>query len=51
MLLIGKYIIEDLEAEMIGKPKETSNIDNVDLAEEANVDEDTTTEAKAFDEM
>ena len=39
-------MIDYLEAELTGAPKDTSNTDNMDLAEEANVDETITTEAK-----
>ena len=35
-------MIGDLEAELTGEPKKTSNTDNVDLSEEANVDESIT---------
>ena len=44
-------MIEDLEAELTGATKETSNTDNLELAEEANVDEAITAEAKAINEM
>ena len=44
-------MIEDLEADMTGSPKETSNTDNSAVSEEANVDESITSEAKASNEM
>ena len=44
-------MIEDLEADMTGSPKETSNTDNSAVSEEANVDESITFEAKASNEM
>ena len=44
-------MIEDLEAELTGAPKETSNTDNSEVAEEKNVDESITAEAKAINEM
>ena len=40
-----KQMIEDLEADMTGSPKETSNTDNSAVSEEANVDESITSEA------
>ena len=46
-----KQMIEDLESELTGTPKETSNTDNVDLAEQENVDKATTAEAKAIKDM
>ena len=46
-----KQMIEDLEADMTGSPKETSNTDNSAVSEEANVDESITSEAKASNEM
>ena len=44
-------MIEDLEAELTGAPKETSNTDNLEMAEEANADEAITVEAKASNDM
>ena len=44
-------MIEDLESELTGTPKETSNTDNVDLAEQENVDKAITAEAKAIKDM
>ena len=44
-------MIEDLEAELTGAPKETSNTDNVDLSEEANFDEAITAEPEENNEM
>ena len=40
-------MIEDLEAELTGALKETSNTDNLAVSEEANVDEAITAESKA----
>ena len=40
-------MIEDLESELNGALKETSNIQNLEVAEEANIDEAIITEAKA----
>ena len=39
-------MIEDLEAGLTGSPGKTSNVDNLEVAEEANVDEAITAEAK-----
>ena len=44
-------MIDDLEAELAGSLKKTSNSDNLAVAEEANVDEAITVEAKASNEM
>ena len=44
-------MVEDLESELTGAPIETSNTDNVDLAEVENVDEAITAEAKAITDM
>ena len=44
-------MIEDMEAELTGALKKTSNTDNLVVAEEANVDEAVTEEAKAVDDM
>ena len=44
-------MIEDLEADFTGEPKEASNTDDVALAEVANADEVITAEAKASNEM
>ena len=44
-------MIEDLEAELAGAPKETSNTNNVALAEEANFGEANTVEANDNNEM
>ena len=46
-----KQIIEDLEADLTGKPIETSNTDDVDLTEVENIDESITAEAKDSNEM
>ena len=46
-----KHIIEDLEADLTGAPKEASNNDDVDFSEVANADEAITAEAKASNEM
>ena len=40
-------MIEDMEAELTKAPKITSNTDNLEVDEEANVDEAVTVEAKA----
>ena len=40
-------MIEDLESELTVTPKGTPNTDNLEVAEEANVDEDITAEDKA----
>ena len=40
-------MIEDLESELTGALKKTSNTDNLAVAEEANVDYAITAEAKA----
>ena len=44
-------MIEYLEAKLTGALKETSNTDNLAVAEEANVDEAITAESKAINEM
>ena len=44
-------MIEDLEAELTGAPKESSNTDILAVAEEANVDADIAAESKAINEM
>ena len=44
-------MIEDLEAGLNGALKETSNTDNVLVAEEENVDESITAETKSINEM
>ena len=44
-------MIEDLEAELTGAPKETSNTDNSVVTEEADVDESITAEAKASNKI
>ena len=44
-------MIEYMEAESIEAPKKTSNTDNSRVAEEANVDEVVTAEAKASNDM
>ena len=44
-------MIDDLEAEMNGALKKTSNNDNLAVDEEANFDEAITEEAKASKEM
>ena len=44
-------MIEYMEAELIGAPKETSIANNMTVAEEANVDESITAEAKAINDM
>ena len=44
-------MIDDLEAELAGSLKKTSTSDNLSVAEEANVDEAITVEAKASNEM
>ena len=44
-------MIEDLEAELTGALKKTSNTDNLAVAEEANVDYAITAEAKASNQM
>ena len=44
-------MIGDLEAEPTGASKEGSNTDNLAVAEEANIDEALTAEAKAGNEM
>ena len=44
-------MIENLEAELTRELKETSNTDNLVVAEEANVDEDINAEAKYRNEM
>ena len=43
----GKPMIDDLEYELTGESKETSNNDNLAVDEEANVNEAFTAEAKA----
>ena len=45
-----KQFIEDLEADLNGSPKETSNTDDLALAEVENSDEAITTEANASNE-
>ena len=42
----SKYMIEYLKADFTESPRETSNTDNVDLAEEKNVVKSITAEAK-----
>ena len=42
-----KHMIAYLEAELTAAPKKTSNNENLEVAEEANVDEVITAEAKA----
>ena len=44
-------MIEDLEAELTGAPRETSNTDDVALDEVENIDEAITAEDKASNEM
>ena len=44
-------MIKDLEAELTRALKKTSNADNLEVAEEANVDESIAVEAKASNEM
>ena len=44
-------MIEDLESELTRSLKETSNNDNLAVAQEENVDEDINEEAKAINEM
>ena len=44
-------MIDYLEAELTGAPKDTSNTDNMALAEEANFDETITTESKDINDM
>ena len=44
-------MIEDLESELTGAPKETLNTDNLVVDQEANVDEAITAEAKASNDM
>ena len=44
-------MIEDLEADLTGAPKQISNTDNLTLAEVANADEAITSETKARDYM
>ena len=46
-----KDIIEDLEAELNGAIKETSNTDNLVVDEDSNIDEAITAESKASNEM
>ena len=46
-----KHMIEYLEAELAGAPKEPSNNDNSSVVEEANVDEAITAEANASNDM
>ena len=50
-LLERKPMIEDLDAELTGALKETSNTDNSMVADEANVDEAITTEDKAINDI
>ena len=51
MVFNRKQIIEDLEADLTGAPKQASNNDDVDLAEVSNANEDITAEAKASNEI
>ena len=44
-------MIEGLEAGLTGASKETSNTENLAVAEDANVDEATAAESKASNEM
>ena len=44
-------MIEDLEDELTGALKETSNTDNLAEADEENVDESITAEAKAINKI
>ena len=44
-------MIEDLEDELTGALKETSNTDNFEVADEENVDEYITAEAKAINKI
>ena len=44
-------MIEDLEAELAGEPKETPNTDNLAVVEEENFDEAITPEGKASNGM
>ena len=50
-LLERKPMIDDLEVELTGALKETSNTDNSTVADEANVDEARTTEDKAINDI
>ena len=47
----SKLMIEDIESELTEAPKKASDTDNLAVAEEANVDEDVTAEAKASSDM
>ena len=47
----GKQMIENLEAELTGALKETSNTEDFAVAKEANMDEAITAKAKAINEM
>ena len=44
-------MIEDIEAELTGAPKKSSNTNNSAVAEEANIDGAVTAESKARNEM
>ena len=44
-------MIQDLEAELTGAPKETWNTDNLEVEKEANVDEAITAESKAINNV
>ena len=44
-------MIKDMEAELTESPKKNSSTDNSEVAEEANVDESVTAEAKAGNNM
>ena len=44
-------MIEDLGSKLTVTPKETSNIENLAMAEEENVDESITAESKTSNEM
>ena len=46
-----KNIIEYLEAELTGAPKETSNTENLAVTEEANIGDAVTVEAKSSNDM
>ena len=50
-LFYRKQMIEDLEAGLTGALKEISNTENLAVAEEENVDESITAEAKASNDM
>ena len=47
----GKQTIKDMESELTEAPKNTSNTDNLEVAEEANVDEAISEEYKASNNM